>query len=193
MKYAKYDPKVPQPAPVIGWIDPDIIVVSAMPSMDQLVTLTEEQWTATRANLDGWAVSGDTIVPYTGPPQVLPHTAATAGRLLQSTLLAKEGMGVQFKPSSTSTAYLFPTNTDAIARYTAAWSALNAVPPLAADGDIYIAADGRPVELTVDDAKALITKALGYFRDCSKNYAKLFAVVTDDPTTDLTVGWPSNE
>jgi hypothetical protein len=106
-------------------------------------------------------------------------------------LSAKEGSGIHFKPAG-GTDTVFPTDPGSVAKYTAAWNALTTTPPLAADGDIYIAADGTPVPLSMVDAKALITKALAYFRACTANYATLHAAVAANPSADITVGWPTN-
>jgi len=39
------------------------------------------------------------------------------------------------------------------------------------------------------DAKAMLAKALAYFRVCNAHYATLHAAVGADPATDITVGW----
>jgi hypothetical protein len=118
-------------------------------------------------------------------------TSANAIAALAAMLSAKEGSGIHFKPTG-GTDTVFPTDPGSVAKYTAAWNALTTTPPLAADGDIYIAADGTPVPLSMVDAKALITKALAYFRACTANYATLHAAVAANPSADITVGWPTN-
>ena len=117
--------------------------------------------------------------------------AANAITSLAAMLSAKEALGIHVTPTG-GTDTVFPTDPGSVAKYTAAWNALIATPPLAADGDIYIAADGTPVPLSMLDAKALIEKALAYFRACTANYTKLHAAVTANPSADITVGWPTN-
>jgi hypothetical protein len=117
--------------------------------------------------------------------------AANAVAALAAMLSAKEALGIHVTPTG-GTDTVFPTDPGSVAKYTAAWNALTASPPLAADGDIYIAADGTPVPLSMLDAKALIEKALAYFRACTATYAKLHAAVAANPSADITVGWPTN-
>jgi hypothetical protein len=119
-------------------------------------------------------------------------TIAQAIALLATELQTRESAGVFFTPTSATAALLFPTTADAIGKYTAEWSALGTTPPLRNDGDPMIAADGTPVALSNADAKAVIQKALAYFRACTANYATLHAAVVANPSADITVGWPTN-
>jgi hypothetical protein len=117
--------------------------------------------------------------------------AANAMAALAAMLNAKEGLGIHFTPTG-GTDTVFPTDPNAVSKYTAVWNALNTTPPLAADGDIYIAQDGTPVPLSMADAKAMIQKALAYFRACTANYATLHAAVVANIQAVITTGWPSN-
>ena len=136
----------------------------------------------------GWAFNGGTFTAP-APPAITSQQAIAA---LINMLATQEASGVYFTPTGASTPILFATTPDAIAKYTAEWNAIGASPALRQDGDPMIAADGTPVALTNADAKTLIQKALTYFRACTSNYATLHAAATASPTTDLTVGWPSN-
>lgn len=121
-----------------------------------------------------------------------PSTTAEAVAILAQELQKRESAGVFFTSTGGAQAVLFPTDANAQVKYTAEWSALNTTPPLRSDSDPMIAADGTPVALSNADAKALIQKALGYFRACTANYATLHAAVAANPAADITVGWPTN-
>jgi hypothetical protein len=104
----------------------------------------------------------------------------------------KENLGVYFTPTGATSAILFPTSADAQVKYTAEWNAIGASPALRNDGDPMIAADGTPVALSNADAKALIQKALAYFRACTANYAALHVAVVANAQADISGGWPTN-
>jgi len=169
-------------------------------------------WLFTSANLPEWNATDITVADITGvspapnvgwaatqsggswtfaPPVVPAPTVQGAVAALAAMLSTKEALGIHFTPTG-GTDTVFPTDPSSVAKYTAAWNALNTTPPLAADGDIYIAANGTPVPMSMVDAKALITKALAYFRACNANYGTLHAAVAANPLADITVGWPTN-
>jgi len=73
--YAYFDYTLPDPSPVIGWIDTDFYN-NTLPDFRDLLILTQEQWDAKLSDPSGWAVSSGVLAPYT-PPIPLPQQAQT--------------------------------------------------------------------------------------------------------------------
>jgi len=68
MKYAYYNSSDEQPAPVMGWLD-DEVIGTVLPDSAELFELTDEQWDVRMQH--PWAILGMTLVPYTPPPPKL--------------------------------------------------------------------------------------------------------------------------
>ena len=66
-KLAQFDPTAPQPAPVIGWYDTDLLHYPNLPV--SVILLTDEDWAG---RLFGhWAVQDGQLVPLPLPPASL--------------------------------------------------------------------------------------------------------------------------
>jgi hypothetical protein len=183
-KYAQLD-STQSPPLVVGYYDTDMHNYPNLPT--NLVELSDADW-AKRLTENTWTITNGALVAIPPPPPTVAQAVAALGAMQQT----KENLGVYFTPTGATSAVLFPTNADAQVKYTAEWNAIGASPALRNDGDPMIAADGTPVALSNADAKALIQKALAYFRACTANYATLHAAVVANPTADITVNWPTN-
>jgi len=76
-QYATFDHTVPEPSPVTGWYDNDIVVYPNFPDDADLLLMTAEQWVARMSQY--WAVENGTLVPYTPPaPTLTPDQLAAA-------------------------------------------------------------------------------------------------------------------
>jgi hypothetical protein len=67
--YAGFDHTQPEPIPVSGWYDTDLIDYPNLPAADDLLEMTPEQWADRMTG--SWAIEGGALVPYTPPPPVL--------------------------------------------------------------------------------------------------------------------------
>jgi hypothetical protein len=149
----------------------DITATSPSPSVGWLATLTGGSWFFT-------------------PPSVAAPTTSDLIAALATRLSDAENAGIFFQPTGAPAPILWPSTDAALVRFTAIWNAITAL--LWVDGTPLISSNGTPVPLSIDDAKALITKALGYITACAAHYATLHAAVLADHATDISVGWPLN-
>lgn len=74
-KYAQFDWTVPDPSPVINWWDTDGITYPSLPDMRGMLQITDTEWNGRLANLNGWAVSSNALVPYTAPIPIAQQAA----------------------------------------------------------------------------------------------------------------------
>lgn len=114
-------------------------------------------------------------------PKALARLNALAGQ--------KETAGVYFQPASASQPVLFGTDVSAQQRTTSAY--LLAGAGLWTTGAKHVAADGTAYVFTATEIAALAQKAGSYVLACSQRAIALQSDIQADPTTDITVGWPS--
>jgi hypothetical protein len=67
--YGTFDHTIPDPKPIRGWYDTDVLEYPTLPDAADLIELTQAQWT--HHTEGSWAVSGGALVPYTPPPPTL--------------------------------------------------------------------------------------------------------------------------
>lgn len=71
-RYAYFDSNAPSPQPVLGWFDTDLLNYTNLPSAENLLELTNDEWNGRlAANPSGWAVADGALVvapPPTPPP-----------------------------------------------------------------------------------------------------------------------------
>jgi hypothetical protein len=67
MQYARYDPTIPSPSPVIAWID------TAPTFAPGLAPVSPDVWAQRGTGF--WAVTPNGVVPFTPPPLPLPQQA----------------------------------------------------------------------------------------------------------------------
>lgn len=86
-RYARFDHTVIGVTPVTGWFDTGYVTYTVMPNPADLLTLTDDQWTAgPLSNPNGWAVSGGTVLIPVAPPQASPLALARAAMAQRLTL-----------------------------------------------------------------------------------------------------------
>ena len=102
-KYARFDPSVAAPSPVIGWFNTDARAYPNLPPMTDLVEVPADIWGAHYANTNGYAVSAGVLVPYTPPPPVLTLAQQAANA-------AVGGLTITLSGTMTLAATLFPTD-----------------------------------------------------------------------------------
>lgn len=68
-KYARFDPSVNDPKPVIGWYDTDLNYPT-LPDMSGMLTLSDPQWAAHFINPNAWAIESNALVPFAQPVPV---------------------------------------------------------------------------------------------------------------------------
>ena len=103
-KYARFDPSVAAPSPVIGWFNTDARAYPNLPPMSDLVEVPPDIWDAHYANTNGYAVSAGALVAYTPPPPVLTLAQEAANA-------AVSGLTIALSGTITLAATLFPTDT----------------------------------------------------------------------------------
>jgi len=72
-QYAYFDSTKPAPQNVIGWYDTGVLNYETLPSPNDLLELTPEQWRAHFANPSGWAVINDKLIA-SGPSASIVNT-----------------------------------------------------------------------------------------------------------------------
>lgn len=70
-KYARYNPAITSPSPVIGWYDTDSLTYASLPTLSNLVVLTSEQWESHFVNPSGYAINNGALIDYAPPAQAL--------------------------------------------------------------------------------------------------------------------------
>lgn len=111
--YAYYDYTQPDPVPVTGWYDTTDNPV--LPSFQNLLQLTEDQWDNRLPDINNWAVSGGALVPYM-PPLPLPQQAqlVLASYVAQGITVTSSGLPAldgTYALDSVSTAQIFQIGT----------------------------------------------------------------------------------
>lgn len=168
--------------------------VTYVPAPDDLVTISDDlHATLLQGQATGATIGYDpaTQLPVNVPHPTVAPTVQSATVALQSAFAAKSASGVYFTPTN-GTATLFPTDDAAIGKYNAAYSAANANPVLWPASGIMFASDGSPVVLGPNNVTALAQHAFAFISACAAHYADLYNQIKNDPTTDITQGWPSN-
>jgi hypothetical protein len=61
-RFAQYDPKAEQPAPVIGWYDTDILDYPNLPGEKELIQMTDSQWAKHFNSPNGWNVNNGKLI-----------------------------------------------------------------------------------------------------------------------------------
>jgi hypothetical protein len=79
-KFARFDPAVTGPSPVIGWYDMDGLDYPNPPPSAELIELTDAQWNDIPTSQ--WAVQNGALVHYTPPPPPPPTVQQQAMALL---------------------------------------------------------------------------------------------------------------
>lgn len=102
-QYAYFNSAAAAPAKVIGWYDTGSETYANLPAASDLLTLTAAQWTASRANPDGWAVSAGALVAYT-PPVPAPTLAQ------QATAALSAGLAITLSGTLTLAETAFPVD-----------------------------------------------------------------------------------
>ncbi len=83
--YALFDPAVPEPSPVTGWIDADGLAgMASPPGESHRLEITVEQWIAHMSNPGGYAISAGSVSAYT--PPAAPAPVLTLGHQAQALL-----------------------------------------------------------------------------------------------------------
>lgn len=132
-----------------------------------------------------------TVLRQQYPAGVPPSSVTLDSRLAELAALRyqKQTLGVLYKPSGSTTHYMFPTDDASRANVGAAQQLVAAsVYPSSAPWKI---ADGTFVSMTGADITALGTKIGAYVLACFTNEQTLSTALAASLTTDITVGWPS--
>lgn len=113
--YASFNP-ISDPAPVTGWYDTDQRAYPSLPSLQNLLEVTADQWAASRANPTNWAVvNGAQLIAYTAPlspanqAQMLLAINLAKGITITSTSLS--AVNATYALDNTSTAQIFQIGT----------------------------------------------------------------------------------
>lgn len=165
--------------------------LAGLPDVSQLYAMTADEWNAKGGDhgTSQMHVVDGKLQPYTPPVQVPTLTSRLAE--LDALCTTYLNAGVYYTPSAGTTAYLFNTGSASQNKMLTAFvSATNGLWP--ASGGVWKIANGSYVAMTATDVIDLAKRAQAYVQACYAHEATLQAALTNDLTTDITVGWPSN-
>lgn len=167
-RFAWFDASKTEPHIPLGYYTDEVHRPEQMPPANELHELTEDQWLARQGRehyYPGHQVLG------APPPPTREQQIVGAVRALQATLAAKEAAGIVWQGRRV------PTDAAARGRY--------------AEGQyLFVDATGAPHIVGIAGVDDIRRQVDAYVQACVVRYAELYAIVLNDPTTDIKSGWP---
>ncbi len=91
-RYANFDHTITPLSPVLGWYDTDVFAYNSLPSLDDLIEITDNDVWDNRTN-GQWGVQSGAVIPIVTPSATTPLQDSAAVALYAGILLTSIGTG----------------------------------------------------------------------------------------------------